>query len=99
MSRVGASGPGGASAGGAEPTVYVIDELTGGGIFKFVPDVRGDLSAGQLYAAKGTNADGTGALTWVPLDRAAVRVNARAVHAALLRRASCRATSGPRTSR
>ena len=65
-------------------TVYVIDELTGGGIFKFVPDVRRDLSAGQLYAAKGTNADGTGALTWVPLDRLAVQVNARTAHAGLL---------------
>ena len=59
-------------------TTFVIDELTGGGIFKFVPDKKQDLSAGQLYAAKTTNADGTGALTWIPLDRTAVQVNARA---------------------
>lgn len=59
-------------------TVYVIDELTGGGIFKFVPDVRGDLSEGQLYAIKAANTDGTGAFTWISLDRAAVKVDARA---------------------
>lgn len=59
-------------------TVYVIDELTGGGIFKFVPDKRGDLSEGQLYAIKAANADGTGAFEWIPLDRTAVEVNARA---------------------
>jgi secreted PhoX family phosphatase len=64
-------------------TAFVIDELTGGGIFKFVPDKKRDLSEGTLYAAKGTNADGTGDLTWVPLDRNAVKVDARAAHAAL----------------
>ena len=63
-------------------TVYVIDELTGGGIFKFVPDRRGDLSEGQLYAIKAANADGTGAFQWIPLDRNAVKVNARAEAAA-----------------
>ncbi len=64
----------------SDGTLFVIDELTGGGIFKFVPDVRGDLSSGQLYAAKGSNADGTGDLTWTPLDRSAVAVDARAAH-------------------
>ena len=59
-----------------------IDELTGGGIFKFVPDRRGDLSEGQLYAIKAANADGTGAFQWIPLDRNAVKVNARAEAAA-----------------
>lgn len=62
--------------------LYVIDELTGGGIFKFVPDKRGDLSEGQLYAIKAENGDGTGAFAWIPLDRDAVKVNARAEAAA-----------------
>lgn len=63
-------------------TTFVIDELTGGGIFKFVPDKKQDLSAGRLYAAKTTNPDGTGALTWIPLDRNAVQLDARAEAAA-----------------
>ena len=62
--------------------VYVIDEFAQGGIFKFVPDERGDLSAGQLYvlrvvdeaAAPGAK---TGSAEWIPLDREAVQVNAR----------------------
>jgi hypothetical protein len=33
-------------------TVFVIDELNGGSIYKFVPTKRGDLSDGQLYALK-----------------------------------------------
>ena len=37
---------------GADGSVYVIDELNGGSIYKFVPTVRGDLSDGQLYALK-----------------------------------------------
>ena len=65
-------------------TAFVIDELAGGGIFKFVPDKKRDLSEGTLYAAKGTNPDGTGDLTWVALDRDAVKVDARAAHQALL---------------
>ncbi len=36
----------------ADGSVYVIDELNGGSIYKFVPTVRGDLAAGQLYALK-----------------------------------------------
>lgn len=63
--------------------VYVIDEFVTGGIFKFVPDNRGDLSSGQLYALKITDetaAPGakTGAGTWLPLDQDDVQVNARA---------------------
>jgi uncharacterized protein len=52
----------------------------GGYIFKFVPDRRGDLSSGQLYALKITvpNADRTGAAVWIPLDREAVQVDADA---------------------
>ena len=36
----------------ADGTVFVIDELNGGSIYKFVPTKRGDLSDGQLYALK-----------------------------------------------
>lgn len=52
--------------------VYVIDEYANGGIFKFVPDRRGDLSSGTLYglrivddsAAPGTK---SGTAEWVEL--------------------------------
>jgi secreted PhoX family phosphatase len=52
----------------------------GGYIFKFVPDRRGDLSSGQLYALKITvpTGDRTGEAIWVPLDREAVQVDADA---------------------
>ena len=52
----------------------------GGYIFKFVPDQRGDLSSGQLYALKIVvpNGDRTGEAVWVPLDREAVQVDADA---------------------
>jgi hypothetical protein len=47
-----------------------------GAIYKFVPDRRGDLSAGQLYALKVLDAaTRTGDAVWVPLDRNAVQVN------------------------
>lgn len=60
--------------------VYGISETNPGAIFKFVPDRRGDLSSGQLYALKVVNdaGDGTGPAVWVALDRAAVQVNADA---------------------
>lgn len=71
---------------GRDGSVYVIDELRGGGIFRFVPDRRGDLSAGQLYALKvddgGTGLD-VGQGSWVPLDRDTVRVSTRAAVAAV----------------
>jgi len=53
----------------------------GGYIFKFVPDRRGDLSTGQLYALKIVMqiGDRTGEAVWLPLDRAAVQVDADAV--------------------
>ena len=59
--------------------IYVIDETTPGGIFRFVPDTYGDLSSGQLYAIKITenNGDNTGKAEWVALDRDAVKTNAR----------------------
>ncbi len=63
--------------------VYVVDELNGGSIYKFVPARRGDLSTGQLYALKLTGiADAdqlwnpaaysakVGEFDWVPLDMA-----------------------------
>jgi sugar lactone lactonase YvrE len=47
-----------------------------GAIFKFVPERRGDLTSGQLYALKVLDAvTRTGAAVWVPLDRAQSRIN------------------------
>ena len=53
----------------------------GGYIFKFVPDRRGDLSSGQLYALKIVvpTGDRTGWAVWIPLDRVWVQVDADAV--------------------
>jgi secreted PhoX family phosphatase len=58
--------------------LYSISERTPGYIYKFVPDTKGDLSSGQLYALKLTALDGdrTGTGIWVPLDRNAVQVDA-----------------------
>jgi uncharacterized protein len=65
--------------------LYGISESTpgssgqSGALFKFVPDTKGDLTSGQLYALK--VADGTtktGAAVWVPLDRDAVKINSDA---------------------
>ena len=57
---------------GPDGAVYVVDEFRGqregygGGIYKFVPDRRGDLSSGRLYALKVTGgSDGTGQGSWV----------------------------------
>jgi hypothetical protein len=64
--------------------LYGISETTGGvngsgGIYKFVPDRRGDLSSGQLYALKVLNpTTRTGPAVWVPLDRAASEINSDA---------------------
>lgn len=64
--------------------VYGISENNPGFIFKFTPDAPGDLSSGQLYALKITNPTGdrTGDAEWIPLDRAAVQVDANAAAAA-----------------
>src|SRR5688572_20852906 len=43
--------------------VYGISETSPGYVFKFVPDVRGDLSSGRHYALKVADADRTGAAT------------------------------------
>lgn len=63
--------------------LYGISESTpgvngSGAIYKFVPDRRGDLSSGQLYALKVLDPSRTGAAVWVPLDRQAVQVNSDA---------------------
>ena len=70
-------------------TVFVVDELNGGSIYKFVPSRRGDLSDGQLYALKLTGlsdaeqlwdidtfGDKVGDFEWVALDMAQVVVDA-----------------------
>jgi secreted PhoX family phosphatase len=64
--------------------IYVIDEFATGGIFKFVPDYKGDLSAGTLYVLKITTPTGdrTGQGQWIQLDRNAVQIDARAAAAA-----------------
>lgn len=63
--------------------LYGISESTpgingSGGLYKFVPDTRGDLSSGQLYALRVIDPSRTGPAVWVPLDRAAVAVNSDA---------------------
>jgi uncharacterized protein len=60
--------------------VYGISETSPGFIFRFVPDARGDLSSGQLYALEVVNPTGdrVGEAVWVPLDRTAVQVDANA---------------------
>jgi secreted PhoX family phosphatase len=52
----------------------------GGYIFKFTPDRPGDLRTGQLYALKIVHDFGerTGEAIWLPLNRAAVRIDADA---------------------
>ncbi|WP_136709223.1 alkaline phosphatase PhoX [Agromyces sp. H66] len=75
----------------ADGSVFVIDELNGGSIFKFEPTTRGDLSDGQLYALKltglgdaeqlwnsGTYQQKVGAFEWVALDMDQVVVDADA---------------------
>jgi uncharacterized protein len=60
--------------------LYSISERTPGYIYKFVPDTKGDLSSGQSYVMKITQPDGdrTGVAEWIPLDRAAVQIDASA---------------------
>ena len=64
---------------------YSISERNPGYIFKFTPDVKGDLSSGQLYALKITSPTGdrTGEATWIPLDREAVKIDASAAAGAV----------------
>ncbi len=60
--------------------LYGISEEHNGHIFKFIPDKKGDLSSGQLYALKVTEntPDRTGKAVWLPLDREAVKVDSHA---------------------
>lgn len=60
--------------------VYGISETAPGFVYKFVPDRRGDLTKGQLYALKivAPTGDRTGGAIWVPLDRAGVQVDSDA---------------------
>ncbi len=58
-------------------TAYLTDDGTDTGLFMFVADVAGDLSAGELYAAKwhqtspdGAAGGGSADLTWVDLGHA-----------------------------
>lgn len=73
---------------GADGSVYVIDELNGGSIYRFVPDHRGDLSSGQLYALKLTGLSDAGqawssatydqkvgAFEWVAIDQELAEVD------------------------
>lgn len=67
----------------AAGNLYGISESTpgttgSGAVYKFTPDVPGDLTSGQLYALKVTDPSRTGAATWVALDRAAVQINSDA---------------------
>ena len=64
----------------AQGNHYGISEENPGFVFKFVPDRRGDLSTGQLYALRITQPTGdrTGNAEWIPLDRDAVQVDAQA---------------------
>jgi uncharacterized protein len=70
-------------------SVYVIHELNGGSVYKFVPEKRGDLSKGQLYALKLTGlpdqaqlwnqetySEKVGAFEWAALDMEQVTVDA-----------------------
>jgi hypothetical protein len=58
-------------------SVYGIAETSPGGIFRFVPDVKGDLSEGELSVYKSPNGrDGAG--EWVPIPDAQARTNAQA---------------------
>ncbi|MFC2967648.1 PhoX family protein [Acidimangrovimonas pyrenivorans] len=61
-------------------TAYITDDGTNGGLYMFVADQAGDLSAGTLYAARWRQTDGSGAgaadLDWVnlgPADDATVQ--------------------------
>jgi uncharacterized protein len=65
--------------------LYTISESNPGYIFKFTPDVHGDLSSGQSYALKiiTSTGDRTGAAEWMALNRAQVEINAEAAAAAV----------------
>jgi secreted PhoX family phosphatase len=74
----------------AEGNVYVIDEERTGSIYKFVPDRRGDLSSGQLYALKASHSSKTGAAEWVALDMNQAQISARVTAKAVGATSYCR---------
>jgi len=59
--------------------VYVIDEDYEGSIYKFIPDIYGNLSSGNLSVLKLSQetSDKTGPATWIPLDMSKIVVNAQ----------------------
>lgn len=59
----------------SQGNLYGISETGPGYVYRFVPDRPGDLSSGQLYALKVTDASRTGEAEWVPLPSAASQVN------------------------
>jgi hypothetical protein len=65
--------------------LYTISESNPGYIFKFVPDIPGDLSSGQTYALKiiTPTGDRTGEAEWVELSQAQVETNADSAAAAV----------------
>ena len=64
----------------SQGNLYTISETNPGHIFKFVPDVRGDLSSGQSYALKVVTPTGdrTGDALWVKLNQTVVETDADA---------------------
>jgi len=67
----------------SQGNLYGISESsppTGGYIFKFVPERRGDLSSGLLYALKvvAPTGDRTGGAIWLPLNTAAASLDSDA---------------------
>ena len=65
--------------------LYTISESFPGYIYKFTPDVHGDLSSGQSFALKITapTGDRTGEAEWVELNQTQVEVNADVAAAAV----------------
>jgi uncharacterized protein len=65
--------------------LYTISESFPGYIFRFTPDVRGDLSSGHSFALKiaSPTGDRTGEAEWVELDQSQVEVNADVAAAAV----------------
>jgi uncharacterized protein len=63
-----------------EGNLYSISEDNPGYIYKFTPARRGDLRSGQLFALKVVRPTGdrVGDAIWVPLDTAAVKIDAMA---------------------
>jgi len=66
-------------------SLYTISESNPGYIFKFAPDIPGDLSSGQTYALKiiTSTGDRTGEAEWVELSQAQVETNADSAAAAV----------------